>query len=60
MSETIAALIGVIAGALTTGGTQAFAAHLDRGRTARVAARLLWEDQFTAVQAIDRALAEAR
>jgi hypothetical protein len=53
MSTAVAALIGVIAGAIVTGGIQSTVAWFDRGLAARSAARLLYMQLYEAQFAIE-------
>jgi len=59
VSEALKVSIGVIAGALVTGGVQSAVAHWDRRVAARSAARLLYVHLYEARQAV-RELSEAR
>jgi hypothetical protein len=53
MSTALVGLIGVIAGALVSGGVQSAVSRVDRARDARSAARLLYMQLHEAQQAIE-------
>jgi len=53
MSSALIGFIGVIAGAVTTGGFQAYVARRDRKRDARVAAGLVFADLAIAFKALE-------
>ena len=54
MSDAAVALIGVVAGALLTGGLQLLRDHLDRLRARKVAARVLLGDIYVTEHLIKR------
>jgi hypothetical protein len=56
MSTAVVGLLGVVAGAIVTGGVQLTIARFDRRRASRTAARLLYMQLWWAHNAMDRIL----